>query len=511
MILTLNISSIEPFTYEMLSPAVLTAPTKTEVERIAQERWNTRPDWWIEGRAAKNITDNLGELPAGLSYSGVTNVLTVTGNVTLLDGWDFAITGTRLEFNSGLTIGTISNCKFGFEKVEKSNRLTWLDSGAPSQTIWEFNTNNSTTIARVYRCWFAGPPGYDGGFTPTAILNHGTTDDSTYPFITLMEFCSFEAHAQDAIKGSFGGEWRYCYFDTPTIFPKDATQWDSGTTYNQNDVVYDAANGYQQKICEVNGTVGTSPNWTSATSSNATWRAIDPHGDPYQAGQSPPSGVEVYGCFFTADQDKRRYPLLVRTRGIASNGMRHNSYGTNPHYGDHHFHHNISPLEVESNFGGGRPLSISATTTTMHPGRTMLVENNWYASNSGQIVDTTGSTELTVQNNTGGYTWWSPATLSGLSASYSGGVITYGYTATVGGWATIIVNQSATALGTSGFIYGEEGVDGCVAKFELDAPANTVVNKKYSKTLSSGTYYAHMLYQAGPGIYTTATTQQFTV
>lgn len=487
------------------------APQRSEVERLAQERWHTRPDWWIEGRAPKTLIADAADLPTGYSYNAGANTVTVSGTPGDLDGWDFAVTGTVFIFSNGCVIGTISNCAFAPPAVPKSGRIDYVSSGAASVAVFEFGANNTTTIAHMYRCWFKQAPGYaDGPFTGTAVMNHGTSDNSSYPFITLMEFCSFEAFGQDGIKGSFGGEWRYLYFDPATNIPQDATEWNDTTVYNRGDVVFSAASGYQIKLCMADGTVGSAPNFSSATSSTGVWQALDPHSDPYQSGQSPPSGVALYGCFFNADQDKRRYPSRGRMRGYASNGLRKNLYGQNPRQGDTHFHHNICPLEVESNFSGGRPLSFTATTAAMHPGRTLLIENNWFDSNSNEIASASG-TEFTLRDNTAGYTWWGPASLSGLSVSHSGGTLDYGFTASRGGWGRIVLSTSASPMSAGEILTAEAGGGGVLAVFELDAMADTAASGSHDVALSSGTYYAHMLYQSGGGIDTLAAVQSVTV
>jgi hypothetical protein len=497
--------------FPLMAFANPTAPARAEVERLARERWHTRPDWWIEGRTPKTLIANAAELPTGYSYNAGNNTVTVSGNAGDLDGWDFAATGTVFLFSNGCVIDTISNCTFAPPAVPKSGRIDYIESGAASVAVFEFGINNTTTIARLTRCWFKEAPGYaDGPFTGTAVMNHGTSDNSSYPFITLMEFCSFEAFGQDGIKGSFGGEWRYLYFDPATNIPQDATEWNNSTVYDRGDIVFSAASGYQIKLCMANGTVGTAPNFASATSSNAVWQALDPHSDPYQSGQSPPSGVEIYGCFFNADQGKRRYASRGRMRGYASNGLRKNIYGTNPRQGDTHFHHNICPLEIESNFSGGRPLSFTATTAAMHPGRTLLIEDNWFDSNSNQIAGASG-TEYTIRNNQSGYTWWGAATLSGVSASQSGGAVTYGFTASRSGWGTIILSSSATPMSAVEILAAQQGTAGVAAKFEIDALANTAASRTHGVALPSGTYYAHMLYQAGGGIDTLANVQTVTV
>ena len=57
----------------------------------------------------------------------------------------------------------------------------------------------------------------------------------------------------------------------------------------------------------------------------------------------------------------------------------------------------------------------------------------------------------------------------------------------------------------------QQGTAGVAAKFEIDALANTAASRTHGVALPSGTYYAHMLYQAGGGIDTLANVQTVTV
>jgi hypothetical protein len=476
------------------------APTRAEVEQIARERWHTRPDWWVAGTTPKVIgTDSL---PAQFSYDAGSNTISVASNGGTLDGWDFAQTHTRINLVSGDDVTAITNCKFAPEPTTKAQRIA-----SPSiEQVLDFGLNQTGRVRHLSRCWFTTHPDHDGGAWGPNSLIYSQASGTAFPTVDVFDFCSFEGQSDDSIKLGAHGIRRGLYFDATWNTPDDAELWDSGATYNKGDVVFNSSQGYL-RLC-LNDGVTSAPNFSSKLASTSDWRALDPHGD---TDQSPGTGdIEYAGCFFNRDQNHRRLPSRQVQRGLV-NALRYNSW-TGSSYGDVHVHHNIfAPhKEFASNLSDRSPTVFGGP---FRSGKSALLEENWNAygvgaSTKSNLVEAAQS-YITLANNTPNWDWWDPATLSGLSASYSGGALTYGFTASLGGWAIVVVTASGSSMTAKEIIDAHrEGT--ALASFEIDAPTNTAMSKAHTVALSAGTYYAHMLYQAGGGVDTLAAVQSFT-
>jgi hypothetical protein len=490
-----------PGTLTQMSFADPDAPTRAEVEQIARERWHTRPDWWVAGTTPKVIgTDSL---PAQFSYDAGSNTISVASNGGTLDGWDFAQTHTRINLVSGDDVTAITNCKFAPEPTTKAQRIA-----SPSiEQVLDFGLNQTGRVRHLSRCWFTTHPDHDGGAWGPNSLIYSQASGTAFPTVDVFDFCSFEGQSDDSIKLGAHGIRRGLYFDATWNTPDDAELWDSGATYNKGDVVFNSPQGYL-RLC-LNDGVTSAPNFSSKLASTSDWRALDPHGD---TDQSPGTGdIEYAGCFFNRDQNHRRLPSRQVQRGLV-NALRYNSW-TGSSYGDVHVHHNIfAPhKEFASNLSDRSPTVFGGP---FRSGKSALLEENWNAygvgaSTKSNLVEAAQS-YITLANNTPNWDWWDPATLSGLSASYSGGALTYGFTASLGGWAIVVVTASGSSMTAKEIIDAHrEGT--ALASFEIDAPTNTAMSKAHTVALSAGTYYAHMLYQAGGGVDTLAAVQTVVV
>lgn len=497
--LTVNVSLASappvPGDYTQMSFSDPAAPTRAEVERLIRERWHTRPDWWINGTTPKVIgTDTL---PAQFSYDAGANRITVASNGGTLTGWDFAQTHTTILISSGDDIAEISHCKFAYEPIAKADRIS---SGTPNAPI-QFARNDTGRLRRLSRCWFTVHDDHDyGPFGPLAqILTNVEGTVSQIPTLDLFEYSSVEGASNDSTKNGCHMVARGVIFDAPTNMPPDAEQWDSGTTYNRNDVIWGPDNANFPKLSLVDNN-NDSPNFGSVGASTASWEALDPHTDLDQA---PNSGdQEFVGCFFNRDTSKSRPPIRQLGRGLVS-AIRRNQFTGSAGFGSHNVHHCIFTDDIALGFTVQKPLAWGGPFRT---GAELRVENNF---SDGDLWQSQPA-GVTESNNSTTWTWWSPATLSSISASYSGGALTYGFTASLGGWATVVLTASSTPMTAKAIIDAfREGT--ALAAYEIDAESDTAVSKAHTVALSAGTYYAHMLYQAGGGIDTIAAVQTVSV
>jgi hypothetical protein len=483
------------------------APTLEEMHRLIRERWHTRPDWMLTGGTPKTLAQNANLLPPGYSYDAGTNTLNVSGAVEGLDGWDFALTQTRLVLGTGDDVEFVTNCRFAPPVCTRADRVGWASvTNGPIS----FNAYQTGRLRLLRKCVFTAGPGHEGGpWAPQAHITAFPENGSGgYPTLDLMEFCSFEAMGQDGIKGAWGGVMRYNYFDCAWNVPDDAAQWQSGVTYNRGDVVYNAPPARQDwlKLCLRDG-VTSAPNWSSATASTADWGALDPHFDIDQSPATPPGVTnEYYGNIYVCDQTMRRFPSRMHQTGV-TNAMRFIPNGSVGMQGTRLIHHNLFTDEVEIMYV--TPPTIQLPTSNIHPGATILVEDNWYQSQ--QLTAGTGA-HITVQNNTAGWTKPAAATLSAITAIHGRNTNSIGveFTASLGGWATVVVSASATPMTAKAIV--EAAVGGAIlSKVEIDAEAGVPALGFGSLTLATGqTVYAHMLYQAGGGVDTIAPVQAVT-
>jgi hypothetical protein len=481
------------------------APTEAELVRLIRERWHTRPNWMYTGETPKNLVQHANQLPGGYTYDAGANTLNVNGAVEALDGWDFGLTQTRVILGTGDDVEAITNCRFSPPVVQKSDRLSIsIGSNGPIG----FSAYNTGRLRLLRKCIFTAGPGHEGGpWAPQANIT-AFPEGGAVPTLDVMEFCSFEAMGQDAIKGAWRGTFRYNYFDCSWNVPDDATQWQSGVTYNRGDVVYNAPPTRQDwlKICLRDG-VTSAPNWSSATSTTSDWGALDPHFDIDQSPDSPSDFTNpYYGNIYVCDQTMRRFPSRKHQTGV-TNAMRFIPNGSTGQQGSRHIHHNIFTDEVEIEYI--TPPTIQLSTSNLHPGTQITVEDNWYQTQ--QLVTATGS-HITVQNNISGWTKPEPATLSNISALHGRNTdtIAYEFTASLGGWATVVVTSSSTLMTAKEIIDAHrEGT--ALTSFEIDAEEGVIALGFGALSLTTGqTVYAHMLYQAGGGADTIASVQTVT-
>lgn len=470
------------------------APTQAEMQRLIRERWHTRPDWWVEGTTPKVLgTDNL---PPQFSWNQGSNEITVSSNGGSLIGWDFAITHTSLRVNSGDDIAEISHCKFAPPPVTKAERVP--DPGSANPCI-VFSQNTNGRIRLISRCWFTVHPDHEGGpYGPSGLIQTNITGSvAQIPTIDLWEYSSLEGASDDTTKLGANLLARGIIYDAPDNVSFDAEQWSGSSTYDRGSMIWgpDPQN-YLRISLQNNNT--TSPAFGSKDASNGAWTSADPHSD---LDQMPASGDQEWvGCFFNRDTTKRRLESRVLARGLVS-AMRRNQFGQgNTGFGSHNVHHCMF-TEIESiGFGTNRPLSWGGP---FRSGTELRVENNW---SEGPLWQGSPPNGVIQNNNNTNWDFWNPATLSNISASYSNGALSYGFTASLGGWATVVVTQSSAPMTAKAIVDMARSRSGLV-ELQIDAESNTAVSKDVNAALASGTYYAHMLYEAGGGIDTLAPVQ----
>ena len=478
-------------------------PTRAEVERLAQERWHTRPDWWIAGTTPKNLTDDA--LPTNCSYDSGTNTITISGAVSLIDGWDFG--DAIMILASGADVTEMSNCAFSWRTIRMADRVNYQSNVTPPTLT--LASNSTARLRLMRRCWFRPSEEHEGGPFSCARIITGTSATGVWPRLDVIEFCSFEGYGNDVIRSGPNGVRRYNFFDVGYNMPAEVVaEYDADYSYSLGEMIISSSsdftgrpNRFWLRIATSSGTLGA-PDWSSIMAENSDWLGTDPHTDHDQSGSSVGT-LTFLGNFCSRNSNRRRHPQTSLAKGLVS-VIRRNPYGGgSQRHGSIDAQYNIFNEEVELSQGGGSP--ISATPSALLAGETIIITNNWFntAQNHGDIANGVTGASVTKANNQAEYDDWSPATLSAFSSSYASGALTYGYTATVGGWMRLVVSASSTPLTATQIKNARAGDTGVLALFEIDAPANTAVSRNHTVALT-GTVYVHGLYQAGGGINTLA-------
>ena len=225
--------------------------------------------------------------PAGINYSAVNESIYVGDGVVVseLVGWD--LSGLYFDIRGEIT--TIRDCVISEPITRVIPSLIDLYANA--------------RIRLVEWCDFTG----NGAESNVGSAIWGRVSATSAGKVDVIRRCAFFNLPADVIKSRWDGVVVENYFDTPVNLAYEPLAWDSGTTYNTDDLVFTQDGQEKFAFISLIDSNLNNPPPTSKTST-AEWQNLDPHVDTLNPNGVFGGGVVHYnGNYVNQDNSDREY------------------------------------------------------------------------------------------------------------------------------------------------------------------------------------------------------------